>query len=262
MKNIKKHLERKHGKNFQDCHFDIKEFNTHKRKLSVEEALTANKPTKGGGKGHNPPPPPPPAQAIGVILLTFTGYTVTGTSWNASGDIVCSPANLTSAQVDEIVANIEGEYALYNVTITTDEAIYNASPINRRTRCIFTESWEWFGQAGGVAFVGSFSDGYNNPCFVFTTLLSYSAKYIKEAAAHEIGHTCGLYHQSKYDANCVLVSQYNSGGCPLTCGEAPIMGVSYSAPDTGTKWWIGPTPYGCQSIQDDNAILTANLGLK
>lgn len=272
MKNIKEHLKEKHGNHFQDCNFGKKEFNLKKRKLSPEEELTANAPTSGrrksksttttttnsgsttttttsGSGGQNTVP---------IIFLDFTGHTVTGTSWNYNGNIICSPANLTALQVDEVVANIVNEYAPYNVVVTTDEAIYTTAPVNKRMRVIFTESWEWYGQAGGVAFINSFTWGDNTPCFVFTSLLNYNTKNIKEAAAHEVGHTLGLYHQSTYDANCVKTSEYNYGNGV----EGPIMGAGYYVPDNGTKWWIGPNSIGCNVIQDDNAILITALGLK
>ncbi len=261
MKTLKEHLKEKHGNKFQDCDFGIKQMNLHKRKLSVQEAAGANKPTtsgrgkppKGGGTGGGGSTPASGA----VIFLDFTGTIITNTSWNYYGDIFATPANLTALQVDEIVANTVNEFAPYGVTVTTDEAIYNVA--TKKTRIILTESYEWYGNgAGGVAFVGSFDWNDGTPCWVFTSLLNYSTKKIKEAATHELGHTLGLYHQSTYDANCVKTSDYNFGD-GITC---PIMGVGYYTPDAGTKWWIGPNSYGCNQIQDDNAILTQKLGLK
>jgi hypothetical protein len=259
MKPIKEQFKEKHGKKFQDCNFGLTDFNLKKRKLSPEEAATANKP--GGGKGGGPKPKPTPTPTPtqgGTIFLDFTGYIVSNTSWNFNGDIVCEPANLTAEQVDEIVLNVTNEYAPYNVDVTTDEAVYNAQNPMKRVRCILTETWEWYGQAGGVSFIGSFTWGDNTPCFVFTSLLNYNTKYIKEAAAHEIGHSLGLYHQASYDANCIKTSEYNYGNGV----EAPIMGVGYYVPDAGTKWWIGPTPYGCDQIQNDDQIIGNLLGRK
>lgn len=193
-----------------------------------------------------------------VVLLDFDGHTVpVGNAWNyTSSPMIMAYSGLLDSEKAIILANCQEDYAAFNVLITTDEAVYNAAPLNSRMRCIITESWEWYGQAGGVAFVGSFTWGDNTPCFVFSSLLSYNTKYIKEAVSHEIGHTLGLYHQSKYDAACVKISDYNSG----CCGEAPIMGVGYYQPDV--HWWVGPNSYGCNNIQDDVAILQTKLGLK
>lgn len=261
-KEIKEHLKKikeKEGKEHIDCNFGMKVFNTKKRKLLPEEILTANAPTKS--KDGNKPPKVRGGNTSsieGIIYLDFTGHLVTGTSWNYAGDINCSPANLTAEQIDAILDNVIREYAPYNVIVTTNENLYNTAPINKKIRVIFTETWEWYGQAGGVAFINSFSDGSSNPCFIFTSLLNYSTKFIKEAASHEIGHTIGLYHQSKYDNNCVKISEYNIGDGI----QAPIMGIGYYVSDEGSKWWVGPNSFGCNNIQDDNAILIQKLGLK
>lgn len=68
---------------------------------------------------------------------------------------------------------------------------------------------------------------------------------------HEAGHMVGLYHQSEYDANCVKVQEYRLG---------TFMGNPFY-PNLG-KWSIGPTPFGCNSIQNDTAVLTSKLGLR
>lgn len=240
---------KKNKESLVDCNFGHSSFNLQKdtRKKSNEEARTQNRTSRR---------PTKPRKGVPVIFLDLGGSVVSGTSWNYAGDIICAPANLEQAKVDEILASVIEDYALYNVIVTTEKTVYDAAPAGKRIRCILTESWEWYGQAGGVAFVGSFSWLENTPCFVFTSLLNYNTKYIKEAVSHEVGHTMGLYHQASYDDNCVKISEYNYG----SNGEAPIMGVGYYQPDV--HWWVGPNSYGCQSIQDDNAVLTALLGLK
>lgn len=207
-----------------------------------------------------PPPPPPPSDAA-VILLDFNGQTVSGTSWNVNGDIVCDYSGLTDDEISIVVANITAMYAAYNVVITTDESVFSAANVSKRQRVIFTETWEWYGQAGGVAFINSMFGGTDTPCFVFTSLLSYNTRTIWAAGAHEAGHTIGLHHQSVYDVNCVKTSEYNSGNS--TCGCAPVMGVAYSRTPL---WWIGPNsvPCSCSTCgvwQDDNAIITTKIGL-
>lgn len=269
MKTIKEHLHEKHGHKFQDCNFGQTHFSYGKRdkKLIDEIIRTTTTTRKGGGKppkgGGNPPPPPPPPPPVtgGVLFLDFDGGLVSNTSWNFAGDINCAYSGLTIEEQNIIIAAVMDDYAPYDVIVTTDEAVYNAAPANRRMRCYITETYEWYGNgAGGVSFVGSFTWGDNTPCFVFSSLLGYNTKYILEAVSHEFGHTLGLYHQSRYDANCVKLSDYNSGGCPDHCGEAPIMGVAYYQPVS--RWWIGPNSYGCDQIQDDNAIISKLLGLK
>ncbi|MFM7671658.1 MAG: T9SS type A sorting domain-containing protein [Bacteroidota bacterium] len=93
---------------------------------------------------------------------------------------------------------------------------------------------------------------------MFSALLNYSEKYVAEAAAHEAGHTLGLYHQSSYDGNCVKTSDYNGGQGTGEIAWAPIMGVGYYK--NMTLWHNGANPYGCTSIQSDLAIITTNNG--
>lgn len=192
----------------------------------------------------------------GVLLLDFDGYYVSGTSWNTNGDINCDYSGLSLTEQDTVIATVTAYYTGFNVIVTTDESVYYNAPTNRRIRCVITETWEWYGSAGGVAFVGSFSwgDNTNTPCFVFSSLLSYNLKNIADATAHELGHTLGCRHQSVYDSNCVKTSEYNYGeGC---CG--PIMGASYSRPTP--QWWVGPSSICCTCIQDDTAVIKNTLG--
>ncbi len=123
---------------------------------------------------------------------------------------------------------------------------------------MITETYQWYGNgAGGVSFIGSFTWG-NTPCFVFSLLLNYNTKMIAEAVSHEAGHTLGLYHQAKYDASGVIISEYNSGQGAGEIGWAPIMGVGYYQNET--IWHNGPNPYGATSYQDDVAIITNAIG--
>lgn len=198
----------------------------------------------------------PSAQA--VILLDFDGHKVQGTSWNTSGPINCDGSNLELSKITEIYNRIAEDYSPFNVNITTDEAKYNAAPTKQRMRVIFTITSEWYGSAGGVAYIGSFTWGDNTPCFVFTKLLNYNTKYISEAGAHEAGHTLSLRHQASYDALCNKTSDYNYGTGSGDISWAPIMGVGYYK--NFTTWYNGANPYGCTYYQPDADIITTNNG--
>ena len=192
--------------------------------------------------------------APAVILLDFDGQTVSGTSWNTSGSIVAAPSGLTNDQITEIYNRIAEDYRPFNINITTDESKYTAAAANRRMRTIFTATYAWYGNsAGGVAYTGSFTWGNNTPCWIFTSLLGYNAKYIAEAGAHEPGHTLGLRHQASYDASCNMTSAYNYG----TTTWAPIMGVGYYK--NITTWHNGPTSQGCNNIQQDLSVITSSF---
>lgn len=240
-----------HPAEFETCKFGITQFNMVKRPTVINDDASRGKPVKltSGTSSNN-----------SVILLDFDGCTISGTSWNWNGDIVAAPANLTTTQIEEIFKRVSNDYSPFNIIVTTDEAVYTAANINKRMRVVLTETWEWFGQSGGVAYVNSFTWGNNTPCFVFTSLLNYGTKYIAEAASHEAGHTIGLYHQSSYDATGAKTSEYNRGQGTGEIGWAPIMGVGYY--ENLTLWHNGPNSNGYNSYQDDIAIIKNAVGTK
>lgn len=141
--------------------------------------------------------------AIGVIYLDFDGETVSNMNWSslfASGsDIVAPGPGFSSQEIQAIWETVAEDYRPFNVKVTTDRAVFDAAPINRRVMVIFTPNNEWYGASGGVAFINSFgSSFYDEPAWVFTDQLLYNdapyAPYAAEAASHEVGHTLGLSH--------------------------------------------------------------------
>lgn len=263
-------LKEKHGDKLHICHFGMKEFNKIKRSADDPQfapggikgkprktTTTTSSTTLDPNVSTSSSTTLPPSTGSAVLFLDFDGYTVRNTAWNYNQtEIVCAPARMTQSEQDAVLANVASDYSPFNITVTADEAVYNAANRMTRTRVVVTESWEWFGQAGGVAFLDSFTWGDDTPCFVFTSLLAYNVKYVSEAASHEGGHTMGLKHQSTYDASCKKTAEYNPG----CCGEAPIMGVSYYQADG--RWWDGPTSDCCTCRQIDFDVLKALLGLR
>jgi hypothetical protein len=196
--------------------------------------------------------------ASAVLFLDFDGHTVDGTSWNYDGPIYCGASGLDNSQITTVFNRVSEDYRPFNINVTTDSTKYLAAPADKRMRVILTVTSDWYMPAGGVAYVGSFIWGDDTPCFIFTALLNYNVKNISEAAAHEAGHTFGLYHQATYDANCVKTSDYNYGIGAGEIGWAPIMGVGYY--QNFTLWNNGPNPYGCTNLQSDLSILTTSNG--
>jgi hypothetical protein len=196
--------------------------------------------------------------ATAVIFLDFDGHTVTGTSWNYNGPIVCGASGLNNTQITEVFNRVAEDYRPFNVNVTTDSTKFLAAPLNRRMRVIITVTSDWYGSAGGVAFLNSFTWSDHTPCFVFSALLNYNTKNIAEAVSHEAGHTLGLYHQARYDENCVKISDYHTGNGTGEIGWAPIMGVGYYR--NFTLWNNGPNPYGCNNLQNDLSVITTNNG--
>lgn len=188
-----------------------------------------------------------------VIFLDFDGHWVSNTAWNYDGPIYCAPSGLSSVQVTDVFNRVAEDYSPFTVNVTTDSAYFLAAPLNKRMRIILTTSFEWYGSAGGTAFIGSFAWGDDTPCFVFSQLLNFNVKNIAEAVSHEAGHTLGLYHQSSYGTDCIKISDYQYGAGSGETGWAPIMGVGYYR--NLTIWHNGPTPYGCNNIQNDMEVI-------
>ena len=194
--------------------------------------------------------------APATIYLDFDGHYLEGTSWNYNGPLTLGPSNMTNDQITEIFNRVAEDYRPFNINITTDSTKYWLAPATQRMRVIFTITSSWYGAAGGVSYINSFTWGDNTPCFVFTALLNYRTKYIAEAASHEAGHTLGLNHQSAYDAYCNKTNEYNYGKGSGEIGWAPIMGAGYY--QNFTLWHNGSNPWGCSSYQDDLSIITSS----
>lgn len=219
------------------CDFGFKPYQFNKVKR-VELDRNKSQPPKMEAK--------PPKKGAGVIYLDFDGHNLSGTSWSTN-PIGLGYSGLTTDQQKEVVAGVQKDYAGYNVLVTNSESVYNQAPTNKRIRVVVTESWEWFGTVGGVAYVGSFKWGDNTPCFVFSSLLSYDPFSIHKAAAHEAGHTLGLLHKAKWSSGCALEAEYISGF---------IMGWPYT---TTSVFGVGPTQLSCSHIQDDVAMIKQTL---
>jgi hypothetical protein len=195
--------------------------------------------------------------ANATIYLDFDGQTVSGTLWNWSGTIYAQPTAISTTGIEEICNRVAEDFRPFNLNITTDSTKYWSAPIFQRVRIIVSPTHGWYGSVGGVAFVGSFVFGDNTPAWVFSSLLYNSPKLVAEATSHEIGHTLGLQHQSDFDASCSKLREYSTGAGTGEIGWAPIMGVGYNK--NVTTWHFGPNTAGCNSLQDDFAIINSTI---
>lgn len=242
----------------ETCSFGHTEFNMIKRP-SMNTEVGKGKPGGGGGNGGGGGGGgTTTTTSSSVILLDFNGQYVANTMWNVNGPINAAPANLTPEEISLIFQRVTADFSPFNVIVTTDEAVYNAGNTAKRIRVVVTESWEWYGQAGGVSYLNSFTWGNNTPCFVFSSLLGYNVKKIAEASSHEAGHTLGLRHQSLYDESGIKLSEYNWGQGTGEIGWAPIMGASYSG--NLSLWHYGPNSLSATTMQDDVAKIAAVVG--
>ncbi len=205
--------------------------------------------------------------ATAKIYLNFVGGVITSQVWNGGAPITTLPFSVDTDpafspdelnRIKSIWRNVAEDFSAFDVDITTEKPLN--PDLNHYTQLILTPSHQWYGTtSGGVAYVGSFRWGNDTPAFAFTSLLNNNTKYLAEVASHEVGHTMGLSHVSKYDSACTFLNTYYSGaGSP---GWAPIMGNSYYA--QVTHWTntndspVMATPYGCTSEQVEPTIITS-----
>ena len=179
--------------------------------------------------------------AVAVAYLDFDGEVSTTTYWNGGVTIDAQPGNFTETDITNIFNLVSEDYRPFKVNITTDLAIFNAAPVNRRMRCIFTPTNTAAPGSGGVAYLKSFSWNNDTPCWVFNG----GSKAAGEAASHELGHTFGLSH----DGRTTPVEDYY-GGAGIW---APIMGVGYSK---GLVQWSKGEYTNANRFEDDVAVIS------
>ena len=207
------------------------------------------------------------AGASKVIYLDFDGHVTSGTVWNSSfnggADIVSLPYDFNGntgsfsdaelSRIQKIWARVAEDFAMYNIDVTTEDPGVDAL---RRSgsgdqyygiRVVISPSSSWYGNAGGVAYVGSFDWSSDTPAFVFSNKLgSGNEKYVTDATSHETGHTLGLSHDGI------------TGGTAYYAGHgswAPIMGVGYYK--AITQWSKGEYA-GANNTEDDLAVMLNN----
>ena len=192
--------------------------------------------------------------AVAVAYLDMDGQVVSGTQWAGGGTITARGivGTLSDAQMLEICRRTAEDYAPFQINVTTDESVFLAAPSNRRIRCIITPDNEWYGSAGGVAYLNSFTWTGDTPCWVFSDMLSNSPRYIAEATSHEIGHTLSLSHDGRISPSEAYYQGHGSG----EVGWAPIMGVGYYK--LLVQWSRGEYLSANNAENDLNRITTLN----
>jgi len=180
------------------------------------------------------------AGATAVAYLDFDGEVSTTTYWNGGNTINAQAGNFTETEIINIFNLVSEDYRPFRVNITTDLAVFNAAPVNRRMRCIFTPNDIAAPGAGGVAYLRSFSWNNDTPCWVFNS----GSKAAGEAASHELGHAFGLAHDGRTNP---AQDYYTGAGI-----WAPIMGVGYSK--GLVQWSKGEYP-NASKTEDDVAII-------
>ncbi|WP_167856266.1 Ig-like domain-containing protein [Hymenobacter metallicola] len=187
-----------------------------------------------------------------VVYLDLDGQTVSGTLWNTNfnggAPIVAAPSSLTEAQILAVWKIMAEDFRPFALNVTTNEAVFNSAPINRRMRVIFTPTNYFYPGAGGVAYLNSFIWGGTSrgetPCWVWNSGIIGAG----EAGSHEVGHTLSLSHDGRTTPSEAYFQGQESW--------APIMGVGYYRPVV--QWSKGEYPNANNTEDDLLKITTLN----
>ncbi len=216
--------------------------------VDFEEEKTKQKAKTGDGVLAIPPPTSSVYKlqslpgVVAVAYLDFDGEVVSGSRWAGGATINAQPMNLTETQINNIWKMISEDLSPFNINVTTDRAVYNAAPMNRRQMCIFTITTTAAPSAGGVAYLNSFSRNSNDsPCWVYNS----GEKGAGETGSHELGHTFNLQHDGTTNGS----AYYGGHG-----SWAPIMGNSMSR--SITHWSSGE--YANANMTQDDVAIIAN----
>ena len=180
-----------------------------------------------------------------VIYLDFDGEDITG-SGSGWGDIVAEPSTFTADEIQLIWDAVAEDFRSFDVNVTTDRTVFDDAPVGQRMMVIFTPTDDAAPGAGGVAFLGSFYNNSDEPCWVFNGGVSAAAL----AASHEVGHTVDLVHDGRISP----AEEYYEGNA--TWG--PIMGAPYSS--RVTHWSRGEY-VSANNQEDDISIISESLPL-
>ena len=191
-----------------------------------------------------------------TIYLDFTGHLTSGTEWNRAYtgwrdfwtprmDLDGDPSRFSSlehAVVQATWLSVREDYAPFDVDVTTEDPGDGFDGIR-----VVVGPNTWYPEdAGGVGYVGSFDWRDGSPVYVFSDGW-VGAKFISEAAAHEAGHSLGLWHDGS------SWEEYYEGQ-----GDwAPIMGVGYDR--AVTQWSRGEYP-DADNGEDDVAVIASYVG--
>ena len=193
-----------------------------------------------------------------TIYLDFTGHHSVNDGWGhditfPAYDTAGGTGTFTDAEKSDIINHwreVVEDMAPYNVNVTTKDpgtaALIksNSGDQNYGVRCVMTQATSGFGNGiGGVAFLNSFNNNVDTPCFVFNKGLGAGPM----SASHEVGHTFGLQHDG---LNGQSYHPGSSGGNP---SWGPIMGAPFG--HQLVQWSNGDYP-GSTSTQNDTFIIT------
>lgn len=210
--------------------------------------------------------------ATAVLYINYLGGTFQSPAWASGAPVQVEPYSRDSnpafstqelQDIKEHWLSVAEDYAPFDLDVTTELPAV-VDPL-RYIEIVVTPTWQWYGAAGGVCDIGSFTGGrgvHQQVCWVFSSLLMNTPRAVKETIAHEAGHAFGLQHWQLHNIDGSLVAFYYSGNGLW----APIMGVSYTRPHS--TWsdgdYVSNLPFGPfapqQLQQDDVAQIAQRVG--
>jgi len=180
-----------------------------------------------------------------TIYLDFDGEDITGMGFNYSTMV---NTNAAADQIRLIWEVISADFIAFDINVTTNRTLFDATPVTNRGWCIFGNNS--LGQAAGLGFPGSF--GTTKACIVSTKAAGYGVD-CGHIGAHELGHTFGLYHDGRGWPG--PNEEYYGG----TADWSPIMGYSYGKPFA--TWSKGEYQYATHT-EDDIAIIASHCAYR
>ena len=149
-----------------------------------------------------------------ACLPDFDGEKGPFSGW---GNFDAEPSGATNSQIKDVWQRVCEDYQAFNLNITTDRKIYDNAGQGHRMHVILTPTTTAAPGAGGVAYVGSFNNTGDTPCWAFYS----TGKNAAEVVSHEVGHI-GLSHDGAHFTRGRLLRRTRLG----ETGWAPIMGVA------------------------------------
>lgn len=209
------------------------------------------------------------------LYLDFDGHTLTGTTWNdgrpdpivvPAFDIDGNPAfsDEELAIIQQVWRRVAEDFAPFDVDVTTEDpgvdGIISNAPgdVNIGVRALIGDDAEYTRTDPaedltgilGLAWVGSFGGGIDDPALVFSVNHGTDYAQIADTVSHEVGHTLGLdHHGSAADGE-----YYGGHGI-----WSPIMGSGPS--DSVSQWSRGDYAGATNPTQDDLAVIQGFLPL-
>ena len=201
--------------------------------------------------------------ATKTIYLDFDGHHSVNNSWNHDIEFPAyntsgSPDTFSTSELLEIIAHwkyVVEDFAPFEVNVTTLEPPLSALTKNGSgdqtygIRCVMTQATDGFGGFGGIAFLNSFNDSIDNPCFALNKGMNNGSM----TASHEVGHTLGLSHDG------LGGQSYHPGTGSGETSWGPIMGAPFG--DFLVQWSPGDYPNSTTTQNDVNIITGSSNGI-